>query len=219
MTSQFHGGPVVGGTFPALIWKAFMEKALKHIPDGNRIEYFSQPPSMYGTAQSVVWRDGKLELDNGNCREASSLQFFAGRAPSKRANCKPNEVEVPSVVGKTIAYARLRLSAQPLTPKYVFKPAKPKQRLDIVLAQYPSHGRLSSYDVVTLVLARATHGVVPNVVGLDLRHARKKLRGRSLNGVVVRFADGKSGRVVSQAPPAGVAASPHMQVSLVVARG
>jgi penicillin-binding protein 1A len=219
MTSQFHGGPVAGGTFPALIWKAFMEKALKHIPDGNRVEYFTPAPSMYGTSQSVVWRDGKIELDNGNCREAASLQFFPGRAPSKRANCKPNEVEVPSVVGKTLAYARLRLSAQPLTPKYVYKPAKPKQRLDIVIAQYPSHGTLSSYDTVTLIVARATHGVVPNVVGLDLRHAREKLRGRRLNGDVVRFSDGRAGRVVSQAPPAGVAAAPHMQVKLVVARG
>lgn len=219
MTSQFHGRPVVGGTFPALIWKAFMEKALTHIPDGSRVEYFSPAPSMYGTSQSVVWRDGKMELDNGYCREASSLQFFAGRAPSERANCKPNEVEVPSVVGKTIAYARLRLAAQPLTPKYVYKPAKPKQRLDIVLAQYPSHGRLSSYDTVTLVLPRPLWGIVPNVVGLDLRHARQKLRGRRLNGVVVRFSDGRAGRVVSQAPPAGVAAAPHMQVRLVVARG
>ena len=29
MTTQFHGDPVAGGTFPAQIWKTFMEKALK----------------------------------------------------------------------------------------------------------------------------------------------------------------------------------------------
>ncbi len=72
---------------------------------------------------------------------------------------------------------------------------------------------------MTLVLPRALHGVVPNVVGLDLRHARQKLRRVQLNGLVVRFADGRAGRVVSQAPPAGVAAAPRMKVSLVVARG
>jgi penicillin-binding protein 1A len=219
MTTQYHGSPVAGGTFPALIWKSFTESALKHIPGGDRLEFFPPPPSLYGTEEQVVWRDGRLEVDNGNCREVASLQFFSGHAPSKRANCKPNEVEVPSVVGKTIAYARLRLSAQPLTPKYVYKPAKPKQRLDIVIAQYPSHGRLSSYDVVTLILPRALHGAVPNVVGLDLRRARQKLQSRSLDGVVVRFADGRAGHVVSQAPPGGVAAAPHMKVRLVVARG
>ena len=218
MTSQFHGAPVAGGTFPALIWKAFMEKALKHISGGDRVEYFPPAPSMYGTAQQVVWRDGRIELDNGNCRESASLQFFSGRAPSKRANCKPNEVEVPSVVGKTIAYARLRLSAQPLTPKYVFKPAKPKQRLDIVIAQYPSHGTLSSYDDVTLVLPRALHGVVPNVVGLDLRHARQKLQ-RAAAERPRRPVLGRARGTRRLAGSAGVAAAPHMKVSLVVARG
>src|SRR5438552_8531720 len=28
MQSEFHGKPVAGGTFPALIWKSFMEKAV-----------------------------------------------------------------------------------------------------------------------------------------------------------------------------------------------
>ncbi|MDX6411748.1 MAG: penicillin-binding protein, partial [Gaiellaceae bacterium] len=134
MTTQFQGGPVAGGTFPALIWKSFMESALKHLPGGDRVEFFPPAPSMYGTSEPVVWRDGRLEVDNGNCNDVASLQFFSGHAPSKRANCKPNEVEVPSMIGKTITYARLRLAAQPLTPRYVFKPAKPKQRLDIVLA-------------------------------------------------------------------------------------
>ena len=29
MLTEFHGEAVAGGTFPALIWKTFMEKALK----------------------------------------------------------------------------------------------------------------------------------------------------------------------------------------------
>ena len=31
MQTQFHGHPVAGGTFPALIWKAFMTKALAYL--------------------------------------------------------------------------------------------------------------------------------------------------------------------------------------------
>ena len=31
MTYQFHGHPVAGGTFPALVWKAFMNKALAYL--------------------------------------------------------------------------------------------------------------------------------------------------------------------------------------------
>ena len=112
----------------------------------------------------------------------------------------------------------MRLEAAPLTPAYVYKPAKPLQRLDVVTAQFPTHGTLSSYDRVTLVIPRAVNGVVPDVVGLDLRAARRKLGKVRLDGLVVKFADGKPGHVVSQTPPAGVAAAPNIKVSLVVGR-
>jgi beta-lactam-binding protein with PASTA domain len=162
-------------------------------------------------------RDGKLALDNGRCRDTATLEFFYGRAP-KPADCKPNEVEVPSVVGDTVRLALQRLVAQPLTPSYVYKPAKPGQRLGIVLAQYPKHGRLSSYDRVMLVVPRALHGVVPNVVGLKLRRARTKLLKLELNPRVVRFTRGKPGRVVAQKPRAGVAAARNLEVRLIVGR-
>jgi hypothetical protein len=221
MSSQFHGQPVAGGTFPALIWKSFMEKALRSpaVPNGTQVQFFKPPTgTLFGTATPVVWRGGQLEADNGNCRDAASVQFYPGRAPTTRANCKPNEVDVPWLVGRTVAYARLRLELQPLTPAYVYKPAKPRQRVDIVVAQYPSHGTLSSYDKVTLVVPRALFGVVPNLIGLDLRRARDKLHKMQLLGGVVRFADGKPGLVVAQTPPPGVAAAPNMKVSLIVGR-
>jgi penicillin-binding protein 1A len=216
MLTQYHGEPVAGGTFPALIWKTFTESALRKVPGGDEIKYFKPPPAMYGSPVGVVWRDGRLELDNGNCRQAGVLEFFPGTSPAKRANCKPNEVEVPSVVGNSISLAVTRLQLTPLTPSYVYKPAKPKQRLDLVIGQYPSGGTLSSYDKVTIVVPRALWGVVPDVVGLDLRHARQRLRKVRLDGLVSRFADGPTGRVVSQTPPPGVAAAPNMKVTLVV---
>ncbi len=225
MTTEFGGDPVAGGTYPALIWKAFMERALDHVPGGDEIQGFEGSPSLYGTPARVVWREdlrthhGSLQLDNGNCREAVTLEFFPHQLPTKDANCRPNEVEVPNVVGKPLELARIRLEAQPLTTELVYKPAKPRQRLDVVLAQYPKLGRLSSYATVKLVVPRPLWGVVPNVVGLDLRRARQRLRKVELAPLVVRFADGRPGRVVAQTPRGGVAAAPDMKVSLVVARG
>jgi beta-lactam-binding protein with PASTA domain len=164
----------------------------------------------------VALRDGKLELDNGRCRETVTLEFL--RVPAKRADCKPNEVEVPSVVGDTVKRALQRLVAQPLTPSYVYKPAKPGQRLNVVLAQYPARGTLSSYDRVMLVVPRALHGVVPNVVGLKLRKARAKLLKLGLNPRVVRFTRGKPGRVVAQKPRAGAAAARDLEIRLSVGK-
>ena len=103
------------------------------------------------------------------------------------------------------------LVAQPLTPSYVYKPAKPGQRLNVVLAQFPKRGTLSSYDRVMLVVPRAQHGVVPNVVGLKLAHARTKLAKLGLDPRVVRFMQGKTGRVVAQKPKAGVAAARNLR--------
>ena len=213
MLTEFHGDPVAGGTYPALIWKSFMERALRY--SGTTPTSFPAPVYPYSTTQRVTVRNGKLQLDNGNCRSTSTILFFSGQVPTRTAPCKPNEVEVPRVVGETLAAAKARLAAQPLTAAFVYKPAVPKQRLGIVLGQFPARGTLSSYDKVTLVLAKPLHGTVPNVVGLKAKKALAKLRKRKLQGVI----RGTGTRVVSQRPAAGVAAAPRMKVTLVLGRG
>jgi beta-lactam-binding protein with PASTA domain len=165
----------------------------------------------------VVLRDGKLQLDNGVCRNTFSAEILPSHVP-ERADCKPNEVEVPSVVGQPVRLALQTLVASPLTPSYVYKPAKAGQRLGVVLAQYPKRGRLTSYDRVMLVVPRATHGVVPKVVGLKLTKARQRLRKVNLDPLVTGLTDGDPGRVLSQRPRAGVAAAANMTVKLVVGR-
>jgi penicillin-binding protein 1A len=215
MLTEYHGEAVAGGTFPADIWRVFTQLALA----GTTPESFPSPSSPYSTSRRVVWRDGRLQLDNGYCRETALVSYFAGRGPTHTANCKKNEVEIPRVVGMTLARARLRLAGQPLTPNVVFKPARPKQRIDLVLDQFPRRGHASSWDTVTLVLAKPLHGVVPRVVGLSLPQARARLRARGLVPGIARFADGRAGRVVAQMPVAGVAAAPRMQVRLIVGHG
>jgi beta-lactam-binding protein with PASTA domain len=120
-------------------------------------------------------------------------------------------------VGQTLAQARSRLAAQPLTTALIYKPATAGERLDVVVRQFPSGGTLSSYQKVTLVLPKALHGLVPRVVGLSLPAARARLTRLKLRPVV-RFGRGRLGRVVSQEPRAGVAAGPGMTVRLVVGR-
>ena len=51
MLTEFHGGPVAGGTFPAQIWKAFMESALKAI--GAQPASFPSPPYLSVDARSA----------------------------------------------------------------------------------------------------------------------------------------------------------------------
>jgi penicillin-binding protein 1A len=215
MRTEYHGDPVAGGTFPAEIWRAFTQTALA----GTDVESFPPYSYPYASSKRVVWRDGRLQLDNGYCRETALVSYFSDHGPSRTANCKQNEVDVPHVVGWTVSRAKVRLGAQPLTANIVYRPARPKQRLDLVLDQFPRKGHASSYDTVTLVLAKALHGVVPKVTGLTLRDARSRLRARGLIADVERFAEGRSGKVLAQMPPAGVAAAPRLRVRLVVGHG
>jgi penicillin-binding protein 1A len=209
MLSEYHGRPVAGGTFPAQIWKTFMQSALDAI--GAEPASFPSPPYLSVETKRVTYRDDRIELDNGHCRDASLLVYFSGRGPARTASCKVNEVEVPNVTGWRLDAARARLSAQPLTAQVIFTPAKPGQRVDVVLRQFPRTGTLSSFDKVTLVLAKPLHGTVPKLVGLTLRQARAKLRKLRLQPAV-QFGNGKPGRVVAQTPRAGVAAAPGMVV-------
>jgi penicillin-binding protein 1A len=218
MVSQFNGEPVAGGTFPALIWKAFMEHALSYLKDEPA--YFQPPPDTYGSSALVINRNGDVAADNGYCRNPKVVVYLPNEAPKKTADCKPNEVQVPNVVGQPIDLAKARLSYQPLKAKIVYKPLSPRQRPGIVLRQYPRSGTLSSYDSVTLFLGKALHGIVPRVTGLKLERARTKLEEARLLPRVVREVphQGGIGRVLFQAPKGGVAASPGMEIRLVVAR-
>ncbi len=211
MTTEFHGGPVAGGTYPALIWKAFMEKALQS--EGDPPADFPAPEVPYAAPVTVVNRNGLLERDNGVCKNTYVMEFYGGEGPTRSATCKPNEVEIPDVVGQPLAQAKARLEGQPLTATLVYKPAHTGQRLDVVVGQFPKRGTASAYDKITLVLAKSLHGVVPKVVGLPLAKARAKLAGLHL---AVRVVGGTAGRVVGQSVRPDTAAAPGLPITLTV---
>jgi membrane peptidoglycan carboxypeptidase len=212
MLSQFHGHAVTGGTFPALIWKAFMQKALAYLHE--QPDSFPEASYPYSTPATVIFRNNKLEQDNGNCRNTNLVEFFEGSTPSAVANCKPNEVDVPNVRGLTYATAKAHLLLQPLLTSVRYRTAKTGERVGLVVDQNPRNGTLSSYQKVTLVVARAAHGVVPKLVGLPLGRAQARL---SKLKVQVEVDGAPSGRVVAQQPRSGVAAGPGMRVVLTVA--
>jgi penicillin-binding protein 1A len=89
MTTEYHGRTVEGGTFPALIWKAFMQKALPTFTASRQYVRSSLPSASvpYAAPSTVVYRNGRLELSDGSCSGATTLEFFSGSAPTATANC------------------------------------------------------------------------------------------------------------------------------------
>jgi membrane peptidoglycan carboxypeptidase len=215
MTYQFHGHPVAGGTYPALIWKAFMQKALEYRK--LQPESFPPPQSPWAAPVTVVNRGGTLERDDGVCKDTSQLAFYGGEPhlpsgePAPSATCKPNEVEIPDVVGSPVAAARARLAGQPLTAAVVYKPAKTGDRVGYVVGQFPREGTASAHDKITLVAEKSLHGVVPHVVGMRAGHARAKCERVRLKVKVDGPSDGK---VVKQSVAPSTAAAPGVEITL-----
>jgi penicillin-binding protein 1A len=214
MLTEFDDEPVAGGTFPAQIWKTFMEQALDYLK--AEPAYFDSPSLPYSVPAEVVQRDGRMLLDNGLCRGTRAVWIFSEDGPRREADCKPNEVEVPRVIGWKLNEAKQRLAAQPLRSHVIYKPAKRGQRLDVVLGQMPKKGTLSAHKTVMLILARPRHGVVPSVVGLPVDRAVRKLERLELRPAVV---GGPRGRVIRQEPRGQIAAAPGLPIRLVVSRG
>jgi penicillin-binding protein 1A len=218
MSYQFHGKPVAGGTFPALIWKSFMENALPYLHDAP--ESFAPASIPYASPKNVTYREGRLQLDNGYCRDTESIEYFGDSGPTHTANCLPNEVDVPNVVGEPVGKAKTVLAGQPLAATVVYRPAQPRQRVGVVVKQFPAGGRhLSSGDRVTIVLSKALAGVVPNVVGMTVDRAKARLKHLKLEVTISPGDAPGSARIVAQSPRAGRASAPGMGLTLAVKGG
>jgi penicillin-binding protein 1A len=213
MRTEFGGEPVAGGTFPAMIWKEFMEQV-----DADESESFDYPPYLGASSTWVVRRNGSWQLDNGYCRGSRVIAYFSGEAPGTEADCKPNEVSVPLVVGMTEAGAEATLAVRPLGAKVVYRPAKAGALPGLVVDQNPRRGGLSAHDDVTIVVSKAQHGLLPNFVGSSLADVQREARRLNVR-LRPRPARGNLGTVLRQVPEPGVAIAPRMRVRLVVGDG
>jgi hypothetical protein len=214
MLTEFGGEPVSGGTLPALIWREFVSS----VPEEDEGATFDPPPYLAASGAWVVKRNGSWRLDNGYCRESRQLVYFTGRSPDATADCKPNEVSVPVVVGLTETGAVERLAAQPLRARVAYVPAKPGKLPGLVVKQDPAGGGLSANDTVLISVTKSRHGLVPNLVGSSVEVAASELERRGLR-VEGESAPGPLGLILRQRPRPGVAASPKLTIRVVVGDG
>ena len=221
MRTEFGGEPVTGGTLPALIWKEFVSRYEEDKEDAVAAASdvsFDGVPYLGAVPMWVVKRGSAWVRDNQYCRGAKLIVFFSGRGPEDVADCKPNEVTVPTVIGLREASAVARLAAQPLGAEVVYKPARAGRTPGLVLDQRPRSGGLSANDDVMLVVSKARYGLLPNFVGSSIEDVGRELKRLKLRGQVVT-ADGDAGTVLRQVPAAGVSIAPRMTVRLVVGDG
>jgi penicillin-binding protein 1A len=213
MLTEYNGEPVAGGTLPAMIWKGFVEDV-----EEDETRSFDSPPYLGGASTWVVHRDGKWQLDNGYCKGSRLIAYFSGEGPDTQADCKPNEVSVPFVVGMTKDGATARLAEQPLDASVAYAPAKAGRLPGLVVSQDPRSGGLSAHDDVTIWVSKAEHGTLPNLVGSSLADVTREAARLKIR-LVAGTAPGRAGTVLRQVPQPGVAVAPGLRVRLVVGDG
>ena len=141
-----------------------------------------------------------------------------------------DRLDIASAISAGRAWQRLHLTltaqglaAQPLRYDLIYRPAKPGERLDVVLGQMPRRGTLSAYDNVTLILAKPRFGIVPNVVGMSESEARSTLTRAGFNvarNVEKEYSDSvQKGRISSQSIGAGARVSKGSIITLKVSDG
>jgi penicillin-binding protein 1A len=101
MLTEFHGEAVAGGTYPALIFKSFMERALPYLERQREAKgvhggEFSDPPPDGWYDAAVVNRKGRILRDNGQCGNVFEVAFFPDRLPDRTAPCSAAEVQPTS---------------------------------------------------------------------------------------------------------------------------
>lgn len=165
-----------------------------------------------------VWSAGKLLLLGG----ALLLTYVLFAAAAMRIALKAREVEVPSLIGRTVNEASATLTDVGLDLRVEeARRIDPKIPAGQILAQEPQAGirTRSERSVKVWVSAGPRATVVPDLIGESERTAELRLKQEGLERVAaseVRSAQYPAGAVIAQTPPPK---SKSSQVALLINRG
>ena len=229
-TRTITGGGVVGGSFPALIWRAFMLPALAGVPPSS----FVRPAT--GIVTVVIdTRTGCLAGSFTPPEYRASGTFAQGTQPTKTCPQPSDRAEIPSVVGLPAAKAvqLLRRAGFNVVRQDRTSSGEPAGE---VLSQDPAGGtRALLGTAVTIVVsapgatpsptASAT-ATVPSVVGDKAGQAVAALKSRGFSVKVVTQAEAdkgqakkNKGRVWKQSPASGATVKDGATVTIWVNPG
>ncbi len=216
MLTQFHGGPVFGGTYPALLWKAFTEPALA----GTKVRNWASPAPVSGAEVIIDPATGKRA--GPNCPRGRALVMAYSKMPTETSNCHGTVIPTPEVTSNTAQQARVTLDRAGLLPliRQTVPPAG--ERAGRVFAQDPPPGEpveLGAHVVVSIAKP-VTWVTVPDLIGLNIVAARSAL---TVAGFKVRETTGgygkPAGRVYSQYPIPLKLAAKGAVITLIVSDG
>jgi penicillin-binding protein 1A len=220
-----HGITVYGGTFPAQIWKKFMEKALADVPPS------AFPEAEFGADEDESeWVSVTICTESGMkatpfCPHTETRSYRRGEEPTDPCSIHNTQVQkatVPGVTGMSEGDAAAAIRAAGLNPavNYAYSSMVAK---GIVLTQSPLAGtsvNTGSSVSITVSQGAAPQSNVPNVVGMSETGAKETLSAAGFSYKVVYSPTDASqvGIVISQFPGAGASAGPGSQIIITVGK-
>ncbi|MEA2486732.1 MAG: penicillin-binding protein, partial [Actinomycetota bacterium] len=208
-TRTITSGGIVGGSFPAEIWAAYMIPALSGVPADS----FTQPAVGLVTV-TIDTRTGCLAGKFTPAQYRASGTFQRGTEPTKSCRVPGDRQSIPDVFGFPKNDAEQILTnagfvvQENEAPSSTYPPGR-------VIAQSPQGGtKAPAGTTVTITIstkAQQTHSVtVPDTLGLSRSEAESHLTGAgfTVREVTQKESDKKKakenkGRVWKQSPPGG----------------
>lgn len=207
MNRAFNGGPVYGGTYPAIMFASFMKSVLR----GQPAEDWESPVGESSSTISIDPRTG-LRVPPG-CKYAQLVVWANASAPTTVGPCETNLVSVPDFTASTKRQALNLLTGSGLQVRFQSRPATPGEEPGTVVVQTPSPlAAVETGSIVTLIIARYVPSVmVPNVIASSetpssTEAAVARLIAAQFRVVIIDQQDGFGlpiGSVVNQEPSSG----------------
>ncbi len=219
-----HGITVYGGTFPAQIWRKFMEKALKGVPptDFPKAEFGGQEEEEMVTV--TVCTESQL-LATPNCPHTETRTYRRGEQPTDYCtiHAEGERVAVPMVTGMEESEAKEAIRAAGLVPSVTYSYSSVYSQ-GVVMGQSPQAGTMvspGSTVVINVSKGPLTQTTIPNVVGMAETAAKETLAAAGFTYKVVyqpTLDPEEVGIVIRQFPTGGASASPGSQVIITVGK-
>jgi len=222
-----HGITVYGGTFPAQIWREFMELALADVPasDFPEAEFGGEDEEESEWVSVTVCTESEMKA-TPFCPHTETRSFRRDDAPTVPCNIhntQAQQVKVPGVTGMNESEALATIRGAGLNPavNYAYSSTASK---GTVIGQSPLAGTsVSSGSSVAITVSQggSSQSSVPGVVGMTETAAKETLSAAGLTYKVVYSPVDPSqvGIVISQFPGAGATAVPGSQVIITVGKG
>lgn len=217
-----NGRTVVGGTFPAEIWREFMSRAL----EGRPVSDFKKPQ------QELI--DIEICTNSGLvpsfwCPEEAKVYriYIKGEEPKEICNIH-NKIEIPNVVGLNIEEARNIFEGLHFEVNEIAE-FNDTYNQDIVFNQEPPAGTIFEWlsttekPKVTLFVSKGEETFdMPNLIGLDIKTAEKIVKeyGMTIEKIVYEYnEDQPIDSIFNQEPVSNSKVTRSTKVILYVSKG